>query len=118
MYEPYIGEVRMYVGFIPPHGWVLCNGQEVAIASYPALYSLLGLNFGGNGRTTFAVPDLRDASPVGAGVGPGLTPFRIGQRSGSRTVTLQASEMPAHTHALSAVDALGTSGSMAGAVWA
>jgi microcystin-dependent protein len=98
MSDPYLGEIRM-VGFnFAPVGWALCWGQTMGIAQNQALFSLLGVSFGGNGTTTFNLPDLRGRSPVGTGAGPGLTPIEIGQISGTENVSLTINNLPAHTH--------------------
>ena len=118
MYEPYVGEIRLFAGTFAPRNWALCQGQILPIQQNTALFSLIGTSYGGNGMTTFALPDLRDASPVGVGAGSGLTPFSLGARAGTATVTLLPTEMPAHTHALPAVDAPGTTDNPSGAAWA
>ncbi|GIG40673.1 phage tail protein [Cellulomonas phragmiteti] len=118
MYDPYLGELRLFAGSFAPRGWAFCEGQIMPIQQNTALFSLLGTNFGGDGRVTFALPDLRNASPVGTGSGPGLTSFFPGDRTGVATVTLTSSQMPAHTHPVPAVDAPGTSANPSGAVWA
>lgn len=101
MSEPFVGEIRM-VGFnFAPRGWALCEGQLLPIAQNSALFSLLGTIYGGDGRTTFGLPDLRGRSPVGAGTGPGLTPVTQGERAGVESVTIHSSQMPAHAHAAS-----------------
>lgn len=120
MSDPFIGEVRA-VGFnFAPRGWALCAGQQLSIAQNTALFSLLGTTFGGNGVTTFGLPDYQGRSPVGMGNGPGLTPIVQGEVSGSESVTLLATQMPSHTHAASGVqtasDASATQASPSGAV--
>lgn len=100
MSEPFIGEIRM-VGFnFAPRGWALCNGQLLSIAQNTALFSLLGTTYGGNGQTTFALPDLRGRVPLHFGQAPGLSPYQIGQAGGSETVTLLLPQIPAHNHGL------------------
>ncbi len=98
--DPFIGEIRMFGGNFAPRGWAFCNGQLLSIAQNTALFSLLGTTYGGDGVTTFALPDLRGRTPIHFGQGPGLTPRTLGERSGSETVTLTANEMPAHNHAM------------------
>ena len=99
--EPFIGEIRL-VGFnFAPRGWARCEGQLLPIASNTALFSLLGTTYGGDGRTTFGLPDLRGRAAVGIGNGPGLSSKSWGQRGGSETHTLSANQMPAHGHGLS-----------------
>lgn len=112
--EPFIGEIRM-VGFnFPPRGWALCDGQLLPIAQYTALFSLLGTTYGGNGQTTFALPDLRGRVPMHFGQGPGLTPRVQGEAGGSETVTLLVGEMPAHTHAVAANSGVGSADTATG----
>lgn len=99
--NPYIGEIIMFGGNFAPRTWAFCNGQLMSIAQNSALFSILGTTFGGDGRTTFALPDLRGRVSVHPGTGPGLTPRRLGQRSGTEITTLTLSTMPAHTHTAS-----------------
>lgn len=95
----FIGEIRM-VGFnFAPQGWAKCDGQLLQINQNQALFSLLGTIYGGNGTTTFGLPDLRGRVPMHAGSGPGLTPRSIGQRGGSETVNLTVNQLPSHNHA-------------------
>ena len=107
MSQPYIGEIRMFAfgSRGAPNGWQACNGSLLAISQYDALFALIGTTYGGNGQTTFAVPDLRGSLPIHQGQGPGLSNYVIGQRSGSETVTLLSTQMPAHNHALQATTA-------------
>lgn len=108
--DPYIGEVTMFAGNFAPRGWAFCDGQLLPISQYNALFSILGTIYGGDGRTTFALPDLRGRMPMGPGSGPGLTPRREGQKGGSETHTLGIPEMPNHGHSptLYVESALGT----------
>jgi microcystin-dependent protein len=99
MADPYIGEIRMFCGNYAPMGWALCDGQMLQIAQYSALYSILGIQFGGNGQTTFGLPDLRGRFPMHMGAGPNLTPRRIGEAGGCENVALTAAQMPVHNHA-------------------
>lgn len=102
MSEPFIGEIRM-VGFTyAPQGWALCDGQLLSIAQNSALFALLGTTYGGNGQTTFALPDFRGRVPLHPGQGPGLSPYVLGQSSGVETVTLTTNQMPAHSHTVAA----------------
>lgn len=96
--NPFIGEVKMFGGNFAPRGWAFCEGQLLAIAQNQALFSILGTTYGGDGRTTFGLPDLRGRAPIGPGQGPGLTARRLGQRSGTETNTLTVNQMPAHNH--------------------
>ncbi|MEL6718505.1 MAG: tail fiber protein [Bacteroidota bacterium] len=96
--EGMIGEIRMFGGNFAPRSWALCEGQLLAISSNQALFSILGTTYGGDGRTTFALPDLRGRSPIQHGTGPGLSTYRLGQRGGVETVTLNSTQIPAHNH--------------------
>lgn len=109
MSEPFIGEIQLLPFSYAPRGWMRCEGQLLSIAQNTALFSILGTTYGGNGQTTFALPDLRGRSPVHWGQGPGLQPVVLGEIGGASTVSLIATEMPTHTHAASAVSAVGTS---------
>ncbi|MCY1301460.1 Phage Tail Collar Domain protein [compost metagenome] len=100
MSDPFLGEIRM-VGFnFAPRGWALCWGQQMGIAQNSALFSLLGTLYGGNGQTTFGLPDYRGRSPVGMGQGPGLSNIDQGELAGSESVTLTINQMPIHNHAI------------------
>ncbi len=105
MADPYVGEIRLFAGNFAPNGWALCNGQVIAIADNDTLFTLLGTTYGGDGQTTFALPDLRGRAPLHQGAGPGLTPRALGQSGGSEQVTLGVPEMPAHSHAQNATSA-------------
>lgn len=96
--EGYISEIRLWAANFAPQYWLFCQGQILAISSNTALFSLLGTTYGGNGSTTFALPDLRGRVPVGVGAGPGLTSRSLGQQGGFESVTLTTTHMPAHTH--------------------
>lgn len=96
--EPTLAEVRLFAGNFAPRGWALCNGQLLAIAQNSALFSLLGTTFGGDGRTTFALPDLRSRVPVGAGQGAGLSNHSQGSKGGTESNTLVSANLPTHTH--------------------
>jgi microcystin-dependent protein len=102
MSEPFIGEVIMFAGNFAPRGWAFCAGQILSIAQNTALFSILGTTYGGNGQTTFALPDLRGRVPVGVGQGPGLPAVSLGEVSGSPTQTLLITQLPAHGHILRA----------------
>jgi len=96
--EPMIGEVRIFAGNFAPRSWALCHGQLLPISQNQALFSILGTTYGGDGRTTFALPDLRGRVAVSQGNGPGLSDYRLGQRGGVETVTLNTTQIPSHTH--------------------
>jgi len=115
MSEPFIGEIRM-VGFnFAPRGWALCDGQLLPIAQNQALFALLGVTYGGNGTTTFGLPDLRGRVPVHQGDGPATSPYVIGQSGGTETVTLLTTQIPAHTHALAGFNGTPTTSNPSGA---
>ena len=99
--EAYIGEIRMFAGNFAPRNWALCNGQLLQISQNQALFSILGTTYGGDGRTTFALPDLRGRVAIHNGDGPGLSPKTLGQKGGTETETLSTDQMPEHTHDLS-----------------
>ena len=101
MAEPFLGQIMMFGGNFSPRGWAFCDGQLLAISQNTALFSLLGTIYGGDGRTTFALPDLRGRVPVGPGQGPGLTDWRVGSRGGTEMTTLTTANMPSHSHSLS-----------------
>ena len=98
MSDPFVAEIRMFAGNFAPTGWALCNGQLLPISQNTALFSLLGTYYGGDGKTTFALPNLEGSTPIGQGQGPGLAEYFLGQQGGSEFVTLLDSETPAHTH--------------------
>jgi len=102
MSEPFIGELRLVPYNFAPRGWAACNGQILSIAQNTALYSLLGTTYGGNGQTTFALPDLRGRVPLHTGQGPGLSNYDLGQLGGVESITLTTNEMPAHSHTVEA----------------
>ena len=95
---PYLGEIRMFGGNFAPIDWQLCDGSLLSITTYNALYSLLGTTWGGDGRTTFGVPDLRGRVPVGQGQGTGLSSRTLGAKEGTEQVALQPATLPPHTH--------------------
>jgi len=119
--EPFVGEIMFFGGNFAPIGWALCDGQLLSTQN-DALFSLLGTIYGGDGRTTFAVPDMRGRFPVHQGTGPGLSDYRLGQTGGSETVTLITNQIPDHSHSLGplanpqlkAANALGDSTSASG----
>ena len=100
MAEPFIGQIMMFGGNFAIRGWALCNGQLLSIAQNTALFSILGTTYGGNGQTTFALPNLQGRAPIHWGQGPGLSPYSLGQQGGTESVTLNSTQMPAHNHLL------------------
>ncbi|MEO5690278.1 MAG: tail fiber protein [Burkholderiaceae bacterium] len=117
MADPFVGEVRMFCGNFAPTGWAFCNGQLLPISQNTALFSLLGTNYGGDGRSNFGLPNLQGAFPVhaGASAGPGLSQRLTGETGGSESVALSVAQMPAHGHAMAAVSAA-TTGTPGGSV--
>lgn len=105
--NPYIGETMAFAGNFCPRSWAKMDGQLLAVNSYDALFSLLGTIYGGDGRTTFALPDMRGRVPTHAGSGPGFNPLRLGQRSGAPTQTLNTTNLAPHNHPVNAVNAQG-----------
>jgi microcystin-dependent protein len=102
MSEPFIAEVRIFAGNFAPRGWAFCEGQLLPISQNTALFSLIGTTYGGDGRTTTALPNLEGRAPMGPGRGPGLTPRNLGERTGVETVTLTEQQMPNHRHSMHA----------------
>lgn len=100
--DPFIAEIRIFPFNFPPQGWAWCDGQLMAISQNTALFSLLGTTYGGDGKSTFALPDMQGNVPMHPGQGPGLSLHDLGEMGGSQTVTLLESEIPAHSHALMA----------------
>lgn len=109
MSTPYLGEIRLFGFSRMPIGWQTCDGSLLSIAEYDALFALLGTTYGGDGITTFAVPDLRGRVPIHQGQGPGLSSYVIGQKAGTENVTLVGTQMPAHTHTMLATTNAATS---------
>lgn len=98
MSEPFVGEIRMFAGNFAPRAWAFCDGQLLAVSQNDALFSLLGTVYGGDGTTTFGLPDLRGRIPLHAGTGPGLSPRRLGSRAGGEKVTLTTNQLASHSH--------------------
>jgi microcystin-dependent protein len=113
MSEPFISEIRMFGGTFAPVGWLMCNGQILPISDYTALYNLIGTTYGGDGQTTFGLPDLRGRMPIHQGPGN-----QVGESGGTETVTLVSAQMPAHSHTVGASSVAGTQDSPANGVWA
>jgi microcystin-dependent protein len=112
MSDPFVAEIRIFAFNFPPTGWAFCDGQILPISQNTALFSLLGTTYGGNGQSTFALPDLQGSTPLMWGQGAGLALYDLGQQAGEETVTLLQSEMPLHTHNLMASNEDGTQGSL------
>jgi len=110
MSEPFIAEIRIFAGNFAPRSWAFCNGQLLPIAQNTALFSLIGTTYGGDGRSTTALPNLQGRAPMHPGRGPGLTSRRLGQRGGVEHVTLTEAQMPNHTHTLMSQTAPGIPG--------
>jgi microcystin-dependent protein len=96
--EPIIGQIMMFAGKFAPKGWAICDGKILPIREYAALFSIIGTTYGGDGRTSFALPDLRGRVPVHQGKGPGLTPRDMGEKGGLENEVLSVSQLPAHNH--------------------
>lgn len=114
MSEPFLGMIIIVPYNFAPRGWAFCSGQILPIAQNTALFSLLGTTFGGNGQTTFALPDMRSRVPIHAGQGPGLSNYDLGQASGTESVTLTVNELAAHNHMVQATNEGATTGKPAG----
>ncbi|MFQ5534906.1 MAG: phage tail protein [Sphingomonadales bacterium] len=118
--EPFIAEIIMFGGNFAPRGWAFCNGQLLSISSNTALFSLLGTTYGGDGRTTFGLPDLRGRVAMHPGTGPGLTPRSLGQKGGAETHVMTVQQMPSHSHTAvaRAFNGAGDQTNPDGATWA
>lgn len=112
--QPYIGEIRLFGCTFAPNGWADCDGQLLPIADNDALFALIGTTYGGDGQTTFALPDLRGRVPLHQGSSPGLSTRVIGEMAGAESVTLSSTQMPSHTHTVAATSAGATSTAPAG----
>lgn len=122
MADQFVAEIRIFPFNFAPTGWAFCNGQLMPISQNTALFSLLGTTYGGDGKSTFALPNMQGNSPMHPGQGPGLSLHDLGEIGGTETVTLLQTEIPAHTHGLSATTTAssfdGDSNNPTGAVWA
>lgn len=98
MSEPFLGEIRIFSGNFAPTGWALCQGQTLPIAQNTALFAIIGTSYGGNGQTTFQLPNLQGRIPLGTGQGTGLSPRTIGQVGGAESAALTVNNLPAHAH--------------------
>ena len=115
--EAYIGEIRIFGGNFAPKDWALCNGQIINIASNSALYAILGNRYGGDGKTTFALPNLNGRAALHQGTGVGLTPRNVGESGGSATVTLLTTQMPSHNHIATCNNTQPSNNEPTGAIW-
>ena len=109
MSDPFIAEIRIFAGNFAPRGWAFCDGQLLPIAQNTALFSLIGTTFGGDGRSTTALPDMKDRAPMHPGRGPGLTPRRLGEKVGASTAALTEAQLPSHSHNYGTTTAPGSS---------
>ncbi|MEC0244591.1 tail fiber protein [Paenibacillus chitinolyticus] len=118
MADAYIGEIRIFAGNFAPRDWAFCNGQLMQIRQFTALFAILGVQYGGDGKNTFALPNLMGRAPMNQGAGQGLTPRIVGQVTGSPTATLLTTEIPSHTHIPQSVNAVGSDTNPSGNFWA
>src|SRR5579884_2122904 len=118
MSNPFVAEIRIFAGNFAPRGWALCNGQLMPISQNTALFSLLGTTYGGDGKSTFALPNLQGSAPMQQGQGPGLSLRDLGETGGEQFLTLLQSEMPAHVHTVMAATGGGGSSAPANNAWA
>ncbi len=116
--DAFVGEIRLFSWGFVPRGWLPCSGGLLAISSYPTLFSLLGVQYGGDGRTTFGLPNLNGRTIVGSGTGASGTPYANGQSDGVETVALSLDQMPAHNHSVFGADIAGSAATPAGNVFA
>jgi microcystin-dependent protein len=118
MSDPFIAQIKLFAGNFAPRGYAFCDGQMLSISQHTALFSLLGTTYGGDGRTTFALPDLRSRAPIHEGHGPGLSTRTLGQRGGTETETLSEPKLPSHNHTVKATSDPATDRKGAGKVLA
>jgi microcystin-dependent protein len=114
--DSFVGEIRLLPYTFAPQGWQDCDGSLLSISENESLFSLIGTTFGGDGQTTFAVPDLRGRLPIHMGSGTGLGTYNLGQMAGTETVTLNSAQMPAHTHTAMVTNAIASTGTPSGNV--
>jgi len=115
---PYYGEIRMFAGNFPPNGWMFCEGQTLPISEFETLFQLIGTTYGGDGETTFNLPNLASRVPIHMGTGPSGNTYQLGEMAGTELETLTTQQIPTHTHTLNASTAAGTTNSPAGGVLA
>lgn len=118
MSEPFLGEIKLFGGNFDPPNWMACDGRLLAIREHTELFEILGNSYGGDGRTTFALPDLRGRVPMGVGAGSGLTNRKLGEKPGAEAVILDVTQLPAHDHTLRATNSSATQTQPAGNVLA
>ncbi len=118
MGTPYVGEIRMFGGNFAPAGWMFCEGQLLSIAENDVLFALIGTTYGGDGQTTFALPNLRGRIPIHAGTGSSGSTYQLAEQGGAESVTLSAAQMPAHAHPVLASNAVADQRNPAGAQFA
>lgn len=118
MADPFVAEIRIVPFNFAPRGWAFCSGQLLPISQNTALFSLLGTTYGGDGKSTFALPNFIDRAPMHAGQGPGLTDLTLGESGGSATVNLLTSELPSHNHTVSSKTTAGNQAAPVGNIWA
>lgn len=117
MSEPFVAQIQIFGFNFAPQGWAFCQGQLVAISQNTALFSLIGTQFGGDGRSNFALPNLQGSVPIGQGAGPGVTPRNVGESGGEPFVTISSSQLAGHTHPANCNNNVGTAYDPAGQVW-
>lgn len=117
MSEAYVGEIRMFAGNFAPKDWAFCTGQTISIAQNQMLFSLLGTTYGGDGRTSFALPNLKGKVPINQGTGVGLSARELGQTGGEPTVSLEETQMPSHNHILYGSDQTASASAPSGSVF-
>ena len=115
---PYVGEIRMFAGNFPPNGWMFCEGQTLPISENEVLFQLIGTTYGGDGQSTFNLPNLASRVPIHMGTGPDGTTYQLGEMAGTEQETLTVQQIPNHTHPLTASTATGTTPSPSGNVLA
>ncbi len=118
MSQPFVGEIRLFAGNFAINGWVFCDGSLMSIADNEVLFALIGTTYGGDGQTSFGVPDLRGRVPLHKGNGPGLTSYQLGERTGTESVTLSPNQYPIHRHAVAAGTALASAAPAGGVLGA
>ena len=116
--DPYIGEVRIFAGTYAPEGWLFCQGQMLPVAQYQALFAVISITYGGDGKKTFALPDLKGRAPISQGQGKGLSMYGLGKAGGESAVSLSVPQIPTHNHLAKGTNTPATNSSPANGVWA